>query len=162
MSKTFSPKKGKTASTEPLSPLLTLLGKLEDVLDAEENQHLLDDIVRFFPDIPQSEPRSACCMSVPGSEPAPVPIAATLTGSADFSLLQEAFAAFQERFPLRAAGYYLCCLVRIRMVLEADSRLDLIQDDDAFAQAYLDALLQVQAIVVRCERCVKNDADQGR
>lgn len=67
---------------------------------------------------------------------------------------QDGFNALETYYPLRAAAYYLRSLVRIWVELVEHRRTDILSEDE-FLRLYLDAMLRVEAISTRCERCAQ-------
>lgn len=183
----FSSPDARDEAHSVLSPLFHLLGIMENRLDEAEQRLLEDDLLAACPPAPENL-RSETADSVPGGEarrPLRIiqvqgeePVAyydeqdippefadnavklGNLAAWEPLFAFQAAFQLLERRYPLRAAALYLRSLTRIWVELVEKNTLDLMRDDD-FLRLYLKALLQVEAIAARCERCAqREDADR--
>lgn len=168
-----------------LSPLFHLLGVVESRLNEADRRLLEDDLLAACPPAPagagcgaaapDSGPRRPVrVIQVEGREPVsyydegdvPPEFAdnavnlGPLPAWESIFAFQTAFNLLEERHPLRAAALYLRSLTRIWVELVEQNRLDLMRDDEML-NLYLKALLQVEAIASRCERCAQR-AEDGR
>lgn len=70
---------------------------------------------------------------------------------------QDAFTTLEAHYPLRAAALYLRSLTRIWVELVEGRRLDILAEKE-FLRLYLEAMLQVEALAARCERCSRTNS----
>lgn len=120
---------------------------------------------------PPSQQRHISIMQVTGKEPVFFFHSATPTTDPKDSMVelglariwepilyfQDAFTTLEAHYPLRAAALYLRSLTRIWVELVEGRRLDILAGKE-FLRLYLEAMLQVEALAARCERCSRTNS----
>lgn len=74
---------------------------------------------------------------------------------------QDAFRSLEKYSPLRAAALYLHCLTRLWVELLEAHRLDILAAEE-FLRLYGEAMLSVESLAARCERCPRREKAQLR